>query len=105
MGFGIWDLGCDPRAQHDRADARDDVQRHRNELRIPQPPRRHQREVGQETSDRGACGVHGVQQRDAPPLGFNVAANQMANQQRERSTHQQRNRHQQPERYPGTRRV
>ncbi len=99
---GLFGSGGGQAYQQNRTHARDDVERDRYELRIPQPPRRHQREVGQETSDRGPRGVHGVQQRDAPSLRFDVAANEMPNEQRQRATHEQADRYQQRDRYSGT---
>ena len=60
--------------QRDRTDSSDHVQRDRDELRVAQSPRRHEREVGEEASDRGARRVHRIQQRDPARLRLDVGA-------------------------------
>ncbi len=98
-------LQPDPTSEIERSNRGHDVERERDDLRPPQAEGRHEREICQETADRRPRRVGSIQQSDPPSAGIELAANEMSNQQRERSAHQHRDRRKQAGRKHDTRDV
>jgi hypothetical protein len=104
-GFAFRSVRLQPdrgtRRQIERSHARQDVETRGDHLGPLQADRRYQREVRQEATERRARGVGGVQQRNSPRAIRQVAPNQMTNEQRQRSAHQERDRRQENDRNDG----
>ena len=89
---------CRSPGQHERAGAGNQVQEHRDELRVRETQRRYQREIREEGARRRAGGIDGVQHGDLPAAGaLHVVPDTVPNQQRQRAAHQDGARPEQPE--------
>jgi hypothetical protein len=81
--------------EEQRANSGGDVEEHRDQLRSQKAVGRHQQEIRQKTTQRSASRVDGVENRDPQATSFEVASNEMPDEERQRPTHQQRDRREQ----------